>query len=54
MPIDVERTVPVLVHLDPKEWERFKGIAGRRRASYRLRRLMALYNAKNATPARTK
>jgi hypothetical protein len=40
MPVDTERTVPVLVHIDPKDWAEFKKIAGRRKASMRLRQLI--------------
>lgn len=40
MPVDTKRTVPVLVHIDPKDWAEFKQIAGSRKASFLLRQLI--------------
>lgn len=40
MPVDTENTTPVLVHLDPNDWEAFKKLAGRRRASMKLRAMI--------------
>lgn len=41
MPRDCVRpTKPVLVHVDPVEWERFKKLVGHRRASRRIRALI--------------
>jgi hypothetical protein len=37
---DTSNIVPVLVHMDRKDWEAFKKLAGKRRASSRLRRMV--------------
>lgn len=40
MPADSQDTVPVLVHMDRRDWEKFKKKVGTRRASLQLRRLV--------------
>lgn len=40
MPTDSKDTVPVLVHMDRKDWEKFKEVTGKRKASQRLRHLV--------------
>jgi hypothetical protein len=40
MPADTEKTKPVLVHLDPDDWEAFKKLVGKRQASMAVRRMI--------------
>jgi hypothetical protein len=40
MPVDVDETTPVLIHVNPDDWEAFKKLAGRRRASMKLRAMI--------------
>jgi hypothetical protein len=37
---DTSNTRPVLIHVDKEDWETFKKIAGSRRASSRVRKLI--------------
>jgi hypothetical protein len=37
---DTSNIVPVLVHMDREDWERFKILAGPRKASSRLRKMV--------------
>lgn len=48
---DTSNIVPVLVHMDRGDWEQFKLLAGKRKASMRLRRMVReeLHNASIAT-----
>lgn len=40
MPADTDRTVPVLIHVNPDDWAEFKRISGKRRASLKVRKLI--------------
>ena len=40
MPVDTDRTISVLVHVNPDEWAQFKRLCGKRRASLRVRTLI--------------
>jgi hypothetical protein len=40
MPTDTERTIPVLIHVNPDDWAEFKRISGKRRASMKVRKLI--------------
>lgn len=41
MTVDVKpKTVPVLIHVPPEDWESFKLLAGRRQASKKIRAMI--------------
>lgn len=40
MPVDVQFTQPVLVHLDPDDYEEFKKLCGNRRVSMKIRAMI--------------
>jgi hypothetical protein len=40
MPVDTDKTKPVLIHVNPKDWAEFRKLAGSRRASMRVRALI--------------
>lgn len=42
MPADTASTIPVLVHLNPDDWKKFKKLSGHRKASMRVRQLIRL------------
>lgn len=46
------KLVPVLVHMDRKDWEAFKELAGKRRASRLLRLVVKRELAASATATR--
>lgn len=48
---DTSNIVPVLVHMDRKDWEQFKLLAGKRRASARLRAMVKRELIENSVAA---
>jgi hypothetical protein len=47
MPADSRDTVPVLIHVDRKEWLEFRKRVGYRKASQAVRKLVRQDNAQN-------
>lgn len=52
VPADTKVTKPVLIHVNPQDWQEFRRLVGSRRASYRLRVFIRSYNAKMRTTQR--